>query len=64
MAEIELSILQRQCLDRRSPDEATLSREITAYEEARNAAHATITWRFTRTAAREKLHRLYPSHSQ
>jgi DDE superfamily endonuclease len=64
MAEIELSILQRQCLARRIPDEGTLTREITAYEDARNAAHATITWRFTTTAAREKLHRLYPSNSK
>ena len=64
MAEIALSILQRQCLARRIPDEVTLTREITVYEDARNAAHATITWRFTTTAAREKLHRLYPSNSK
>jgi len=64
MAEIELSILQRQCLACRIPDEVTLTREITAYEDARNAAHATITWRFTPTTAREKLHRLYPSNSK
>jgi len=64
MAEIELSILQRQCLARRIPDEVMLTREITAYADARNAAHATITWRFTTTAAREKLHRLYPSNSK
>jgi transposase len=63
MAEIALSILQRQCLARRIPDAVTLTREIIAYEDARNAAHATITWRFTTTAAREKLHRLYPSNS-
>jgi hypothetical protein len=64
MAEIELSILQRQCLGRRIPDAATLVREIHAYEAARNAAKATIVWRFTTTDAREKLHRLYPSHSK
>jgi DDE superfamily endonuclease len=64
MAEIELSILSRQCLDRRIPEEATLQQEITAYEERRNAAKATIVWRFTITDAREKLHRLYPSHSK
>jgi transposase len=64
MAEIELSILSRQCLDRRIPDEAMLRREITAYEDTRNAATATIAWRFTITEAREKLHRLYPSHSK
>jgi hypothetical protein len=64
MAAIELSVLQRQCLAHRIPDEATLRREITAYEDMRNAAHATITWRFTTTQAREKLHRLYPSNSK
>jgi transposase len=64
MAEIELSILSRQCLDRRIPDEATLQHEITVYEDTRNAAKATITWRFTTTKAREKLHRLYPSNSK
>jgi len=64
MAEIALSILQRPCLARRIPDAATLTRETTAYEDARNAAHATMTWRFTTTAAREKLHRLYPSNSK
>jgi hypothetical protein len=63
MAEIELSILSRQCLDRRIPDDATLQREITAYEDTRNAANATITWRFTTIDARKKLHRLYPSTS-
>jgi hypothetical protein len=64
MAEIELSILSRQCLDRRIPDEATLQHEITVYEDTRNAAKATIAWRFTTTEAREKLHRLYPSNSK
>lgn len=61
MAEIELSVLQRQCLDRRIPDEETLKREITAWEEYRNTERATIDWRFSVTNAREKLKRLYPS---
>ncbi len=61
MAEIELSILSRQCLARRIPNEATLKRELTAYEERRNATHATMRWRFTVQQARRKLHRLYPS---
>ena len=61
MAEIELSVLERQCLDRRLPDLETLKREITAYEERRNAERATIDWRFTNKLARVKLHRLYPS---
>jgi len=61
MAEIELSVLTRQCLARRIPDEETLKREIKAYEERRNRAKATIKWRFTSQDARVKLHRLYPS---
>ncbi len=64
MAEIELSVLTRQCLDRRIPDEESLKREITAYEERRNEANATINWRFTSQDARVKLHRLYPSISE
>jgi DDE superfamily endonuclease len=63
LAEIELSVLSRQCLDRRSADEAALTRELTAYEARRNAARATIEWRFTVQEARVKLHRLYPSTS-
>ncbi len=62
MAEIELSVLQRQCLDRRIPDEATLIHEVGAWEQQRNAEQATIDWRFSVTAARDKLKRLYPSH--
>jgi hypothetical protein len=64
MAEIALRIVQGQCLERRIPDDAMLTREITAYEDARNAAQATIVWRFTTTKAREKLRRLYPSNSK
>ena len=63
MAEIELSVLQRQCLNRRLPDEETLKREVTAWEQRRNEEKATIDWRFSITDAREKLKRLYPSHS-
>ena len=63
MAEIELSVLSRQCLDRRVPDEATLLREVHAFERKRNAAHARIHWQFTTDAARLKLHRIYPSFS-
>ena len=61
MAEIELSVLQQQCLDRRIPDDDTLKREITAWEHQRNAEQATIDWRFSVTDARKKLERLYPS---
>jgi DDE superfamily endonuclease len=63
MAEIELSILQRQCLDCRIPDAETLTREVEAYEQRRNAQKATIDWQFTVADARVKLHRLYPSRS-
>jgi DDE superfamily endonuclease len=61
MAAIEFSVLSRQCLDRRIPDEATLKRAIKAYQDCRNAAKAMIDWRFTSQDARVKLHRLYPS---
>jgi len=63
MAEIEFSILARQCLDRRIPDEATLKQEVHAYQVRRNAEQATIDWRFSVSDARHKLHRLYPSPS-
>ena len=63
MAEIELSVLQQQCLDRRIPDEETLKHEIAVWEKQRNAEQATIDWRFSVTDAREKLKRLYPSLS-
>ena len=61
MAEIEIGVLSRQCLDRRIPDQETLRREVAAWERDRNAAKATIEWRFTSANARIKLSRLYPS---
>ncbi|MCB1821144.1 MAG: IS630 family transposase, partial [Candidatus Competibacteraceae bacterium] len=61
MAEIELSVLSRQCLDRRIPDLETLTREVAAWEHARNANTQAINWRFTTPDARIKLKRLYPS---
>ena len=63
MAEIELSVFARQCLQRRIATEATLKRELAAVEATRNAAHTTIHWQFTTAAARVKLHHLYPSTS-
>jgi hypothetical protein len=60
MAEIELSVLQRQCLDRRLGDRATLAGEVAAWVAARNASAAVIDWRFTPEDARIKLKRLYP----
>jgi hypothetical protein len=61
MAEIELSVLSGQCLDRRMGDRSTLEREVAAWEAERNDARATIEWRFTSAAARTKLHRVYPA---
>ena len=61
MAELEFSMLSRQCLGRRIPDRDTLTTEIVAWETARNEQRATITWQFTVDDARRKLHRLYPS---
>jgi hypothetical protein len=63
IAEIELSVFNCQCLDRRIGDEATLKREIRNLKEARNAACAKIEWRFTTEDARDNLRRLYPSTS-
>ena len=60
MAEIELSVLQRQCLDRRIEGPEALKREIEAWEAERNASEAKIHWRFTTADARIKLRRLYP----
>jgi len=60
VAEIELSVLARQCLDRRIPDEATLVREVAAWEQHRNAAVVNVRWQFTTADARIKLARLYP----
>ena len=61
MAEIELAVLNGQCLDRRLPDIATVRTEVAAWERRRNEAKATIDWRFTAPDARNKLDRLYPT---
>lgn len=61
MAEIELSILSRQCLNRRIPDLTTLREEVTSWCEERNRKETWIDWRFTTEDARIKLKRLYPS---
>ena len=60
MVETELGVLAGQCLDRRLPDLATLAQVTAAYAARRNAAHATIHWRFTTADARTKLDHLYP----
>jgi hypothetical protein len=61
IAEIELSALARQCLDRRIPDQETLAKEVAAWEAERNAAQLTVHWHFTTADARVKLKHLYPS---
>ena len=61
MAEIELSVLSRQCLDRRIPDFETLEGEVKSWDRQRNQKKTWIDWRFTADDARTKLHRLYPS---
>ena len=60
MAESELSILSRQCLDRRIANPVTLAREVAAWEARRNSAQATMDWRFTTADARITLTHLYP----
>jgi hypothetical protein len=61
MAEIELSLLARQCLSRRITRQDTLARQIAAWQETRNAAAAKAKWQFTTQDARVKLRSLYPS---
>src|SRR6516162_4841687 len=61
MAETELSVLSRQCMDRRIDDRDLMAHEIAAWQANRNAARARINWQFTTADARIKLKRLYPS---
>jgi DDE superfamily endonuclease len=63
MAEIELSVLAEQCLDRRLADQAILEREVAAWQVARNATGRGVDWRFTTADARIKLKHLYPCNS-
>lgn len=60
IAEIELSVLTRQCLDRRIPDMETLRNETGSWEQKRNGLHKGINWQFRTEDARIKLRRLYP----
>lgn len=61
VAEIELSVLHRQCLNRRLEDMPSLECEVFAWQEARNASEAKIHWQFTTADARIKLRKLYPT---
>jgi transposase len=61
MAESELSILSRQCLNQRIPDREQLQREVSAWQDERNQAETRTIWRFTTEDARIRLARLYPS---
>jgi hypothetical protein len=60
IAEIELSVLNGQCLDRRIPDMQTMQKQVTAWEKDRNNRQSKIRWQFSTTEARIKLKRLYP----
>ena len=61
VAEIELSILSRQCLNRRIADSAALDHQLSHWNRQRNATASKVLWQFTTADARIKLHRLYPT---
>ena len=60
VAELELSVLSRQCLGDRIPSRDQLARQAAAWERARNARGGKVDWHFTTQDARIKLKRLYP----
>jgi hypothetical protein len=60
VAGCELAVLASQCLNRRLPDLATVSSQVTAWERHRNAERPTVKWHFTTAQARRKLSHLYP----
>ena len=61
MAELELSVLQRQCLRQRPPDRAATEREVGAWASRRNDQTKWVDWQFITADARTKLPRLYPA---
>ena len=61
MAEIEIGVLSRQCLDRRIPDKGVLTRQAQAWQQRRNRDGVRVNWRFTTDDARIRLKSLYPS---
>ena len=60
MAEIEFSVMSRQCLNRRMPDLPTMTEQVTAWVNERNERVVTVNWQFTTADARIKLRHLYP----
>jgi transposase len=64
MAEIELNVLMGQCLNRRIASIAEITKEVKAWEKARNNMNAKINWQFTTEDARIKLRRLYPTFKE
>ena len=62
IAEIELSALTRQCLDRRIDDLDVLNAELAAWQKATNADQRQVNWQFTTDNARTRLRHLYPEH--
>ena len=63
MAELELSVLGRQCLGRRIPDAATLGAQVKAWQDVRNREKVKINWCFKVADARKKMHRIYPKQT-
>ena len=63
MAEIEFSVLSSQCLDRRIPDQQTLTQETKSWQDQRNRDGIGVKWCFTVNDARRRLSHLYPSQS-
>ena len=61
MAEIEIGVMNGQCLDRRIPEQQIISEEVGAWEQQRNNDEAKIRWTFTVSDARVKLVKIYPS---
>lgn len=61
MAEIELHVLNHQCLNRYISEQSKIEYEVKSWEKDRNSREATIDWQFTNEKARVKLKRLYPS---
>ena len=62
MAELELSVLARRCLDQRLPDQNAMARVVTAWATRRNGTESRIDWQFTTADARIRLRPLYPAY--